>query len=129
MQTKFKTKLLVASVLLASAAAAQPALAQDALSETRTAIGQIMARCPAGDGQRACIYKLQKIDTELYDIAHPPSDAKQVAFRACTTPKALDLQTDFIVDLLKLKENQWPQRMDTLQRDAQANWTACTPKN
>jgi len=120
-------KFLIVVSAIASAVAF-PALAEDQFAETRAQLAAVVTHCSEGATQRACISDLRTADTALYDFIHPPRDEKDRAFRACTKDKAIELETQFIVDLMQLQENQWAKRFAVMQNDVQANWISCIPK-
>lgn len=81
--------------------------------------------CPSGPTQRHCIYAYRKADTERYDAEHPATSKEDEAFRACTTPRALELETQYILDMLQLGEQDWDARSEKFTTDVQENWKRC----
>jgi hypothetical protein len=109
----------------AGVAAAAPAFAETDFAGIRVQLADVMKACPAGPAQRQCIYDFRKAGTEAWNAAHPEQDGE---FRACTTPKALEMETQYYMDMLILPESQWTARVDRLNAEAAANWDSCRAK-
>ncbi len=114
---------VVLSFCLLSSQPSRAAEDKNALVREQLAVTQ--QSCPAGPSQRDCIYAYRKADTESYDAANPAESKEDEDFRACTTPRALELETQYVLDMLQLGEQEWDARGERFNNDVQENWKRC----